>query len=176
MSVEMITPTELDGLRKRGEDVELVDVRTPREYRGVHAVGARLVPLDSLDPKAFMGARAGHKKGPIYLICGSGGRSRIAAEKFKAAGYPGVVNVQGGMVAWEASALPVIRGEKSVSLERQVRIVAGLLVVAGTALGFFLNPAYLAIPAFVGAGLLFSGVSNTCGMGTVLAWMPWNRS
>src|SRR5208282_1599254 len=114
------------------EEVELIDVRTPVEYREVHAEPARLVPLDGLDLRAVMEARDGPGDHPLYLICRSGSRGRQAAEKFHAAGYTNVANVEGGTLAWERAGLPVVRGKKTVSLERQVRIAAGSLVVLGT--------------------------------------------
>ena len=175
MDVPTITPGELEGLRSRGEAVELIDVRTPVEYREVRAEPARLVPLDGLDPEAVMRSRNGPKDHPLYTICRSGSRGRQAAEKFHAAGYTNVVNVEGGTLAWEKAGLPVVRGQKAVSLERQVRIAAGSLVVLGTALGAFVHPAFLGLAGFVGAGLVFAGVTDTCGMGMMLARMPWNR-
>jgi len=175
MSVPTILPRELEETRRRGRPVELIDVRTPAEYREVHAEPARLVPLDTLDPAAVMGARDGAGDEPLYVICRSGSRGRRACEKFLAAGYPNVVNVEGGTLAWEQAGLPVVRGEKAVSLERQVRIAAGALVVLGTALGAFVHPGFLALSGFVGVGLIFAGVTDTCGMGMLLARMPWNR-
>ncbi len=86
-----------------------------------------------------------------------------------------VVNVEGGTLAWAASGLPVAHGRKIMSLERQVRIAAGSLVVLGTALGFWVHPACLGLSAFIGAGLVVSGITDTCGLGMVLARMPWNR-
>jgi rhodanese-related sulfurtransferase len=176
MSVPTITPNELEALRRQGRTIELIDVRTPVEYREVHAEPARLVPLDALDPKALMEARNGTRDEPLYLICRSGSRGRQACERFHAAGYTNVVNVEGGTQAWEQAGLPVVRGKKGISLERQVRIAAGALVVLGTALGAFVHPAFLAVAAFVGAGLIFAGVTDTCGMGMLLARMPWNRA
>ncbi len=108
-------------------------------------------------------------------ICRSGSRGRQACEKFRAAGFANVVNVEGGTLAWEQAGLPVVRGKKAISLERQVRIAAGSLVVLGTALGAFVHPAFLGLSAFVGAGLVFAGITDTCGMGMMLARMPWNR-
>ena len=176
MDLATITPAELEDLRKRGEPVDLIDVRTPAEYREVHAEAARPVPLGSLDPRAVMEARDGSKGHPLYLICQSGARSRQAAEKFRAAGFPNVVNVEGGTIAWERAGLPVVRGgRKAISLERQVRIAAGSLVVLGSALGTFAHPAFFGLSAFIGAGLVFAGITDTCGMGLVLARMPWNR-
>jgi rhodanese-related sulfurtransferase len=176
MDRSTITPGEIDELRRRGCAVEMIDVRTPAEYREIHAEPARLVPLDSLDPHAIMRARRGSNGDPLYTICRSGGRGQQAAKKFHAAGYTNVVNVEGGTLAWERAGLPVVRGKKTMSLERQVRIAAGSLVMFGTALGAFVHPAFLGLPAFVGAGLIFAGVTDTCGMGMLLARMPWNQA
>lgn len=174
MSVQTTTPQELDRLRTAGKAVELLDVRTPVEYREVHAALARNVPLDRLDPAALMKARDGSKDEPLYLICRSGSRGRQACEKFLAAGYANVVNVEGGTLAWAEAGLPVVRGEKAIALERQVRIAAGSLVLLGVGLGL-LHPALLGLAALVGAGLVFAGVTDTCGMGLMLARLPWNR-
>jgi rhodanese-related sulfurtransferase len=176
MDVATITPGELEELRRRGSPVELIDVRTPVEHRELRAEPARLVPLDGLDPVAVMRSRNGPKDHPLYTICRSGNRGRQAAERFHAAGFTNVVNVEGGTLAWQRAGLPVVRGKKAVSLERQVRIAAGSLVVIGTALGAFVHPAFLGLAAFVGAGLVFAGVTDTCGMGMMLARMPWNRA
>ena len=176
MGVQTITPQEFEDLRRRGRAVDLIDVRTPVEYREVHAEAARSVPLDRLDPRAVMEARNGTNEEPLYTICRSGSRGRQACEAFHAAGFANVVNVEGGTLAWEQAGLPVLRGKKSISLERQVRIAAGSLVVLGTALGAFVHPAFLGLSGFVGAGLVFAGVTDTCGMGMMLARMPWNRA
>jgi len=175
MSVATITVGELGERVRRGESVELIDVRTPVEFREVHAEPARLVPLDSLDPLAVIDARNGSRDEPLYLICRTGGRARKAAERFQAAGFANVVNVEGGTMAWEQAGLPVVRGKKTMSLERQVRIAAGSLVLLGTILGATVHPAWLGLSGFVGAGLVFAGLTDTCGMGLMLARMPWNR-
>ncbi len=172
METVTITPRDLAARRRYGGPVELIDVRTPVEFRELHAEAARNVPLSGLDPAALMAARGDGR--PLYVICRTGGRGRQASELFRAAGFPGVVNVEGGTQAWAECGLPVVRGPKAVSLERQVRIAAGLLVMTGTALGAFAHPAFLGVAAFVGAGLTFSGLTDTCGMGLVLARMPWN--
>jgi len=175
MSVATITPGELEAMRLRGSPVELLDVRTPAEYQEIHAELARQVPLDRLDPRKVMEARNGRQDDPLYLICRSGSRGRQACEQFLAAGYQNVVNVAGGTLEWERAGLPVVRGKKTIALERQVRIAAGSLVVLGTGLGAFVHPGFLALSAFVGAGLVFAGITDTCGMGMLLARMPWNR-
>jgi rhodanese-related sulfurtransferase len=173
MSITVISPKELASRRDRGEPIDLIDVRTPAEYRELHAAQARNVPLESLDAAAVLKARNG-SSGALYVICRTGNRGQKACEKLAAAGAQ-VVNVEGGTLAWEAAGLPVVRGKKTMSLERQVRIAAGSLVVLGAALGYFLHPAFIGLAAFVGAGLVFAGVTDTCGMGMVLAKMPWNQ-
>jgi rhodanese-related sulfurtransferase len=86
-----------------------------------------------------------------------------------------VVNVEGGTQSWVQARLPVVRGKKAISLERQVRIVAGLLVLIGALLSYFARPYWIALPTAVGAGLVFAGITDTCGMGMLLAKMPWNQ-
>jgi rhodanese-related sulfurtransferase len=174
MSVSTITPQQLAELCKQGK-IKLIDVRTPVEFREVHIDIARNVPLDRLDPAALMQSRNGSKDEPLYLICRSGSRGRQACEKFLAAGFTNVINVEGGTLACVECGLPVVRGKKMISLERQVRIAAGLLVLIGALLGWFVHPAFIGLSAFVGAGLVFAGVTDTCGMGMMLARMPWNQ-
>ncbi len=173
MSVSVITPQQLAELCKQGK-IELIDVRTPVEFREVHIGIARNVPLDALDPAAVMQSRNGSKDEPLYLVCRSGSRGRQACEKFLAAGFTNIINVEGGTLACVDCGLPVVRGKKAISLERQVRIAAGSLVLLGAALSF-LHPAFIGLSAFVGAGLVFAGVTDTCGMGLMLARMPWNQ-
>jgi len=161
--------------RQQESHVDLVDVRMPTEYREVHAEGAVNFPLDSLNPKSVAGSLVNGSGKPIYVICKSGNRSTKAAQKFLDAGIENVVNVEGGTTAWVDAGLPVKRGKKAISLERQVRIAAGFLVLLGAVLGFFVNPYFIALSAFVGAGLMFAGITDTCGMGMMLSKMPWNR-
>ena len=174
MSITTISPKQLAEVGENGT-IDLIDVRTPVEFREVHAAEARNVPLDRLDPAAVMQARNGHQNQPLYVLCRSGSRGRQACEKFVAAGYTNVVNVEGGTLAWVENGLPVVRGKKTISLERQVRIAAGLLVLTGALLGWLVHPAFVGLSAFVGAGLLFAGITDTCGMSMMLARMPWNQ-
>ncbi|MBX3450974.1 MAG: rhodanese-like domain-containing protein [Planctomycetaceae bacterium] len=174
MSVSTITPRQLFELKESGKPVDLIDVRTPVEFREVHVTFARNVPLDRLDTTALATSGDG-VAAPLYVICRSGSRGRQACEKLLAAGRTQVVNVEGGTQAWDEAGLPVTRGKKAISLERQVRIAAGTLVVVGSALGAFVSPYWIGLSAFVGAGLVFAGITDTCGMGMLLARMPWNR-
>ncbi len=174
-----VTVKELAELCQQ-QSVDVIDVRTPAEFRQLHATIARNVPLDSLDPEAVMTARNGTAREgtadqPLYVICKSGGRSKMACEKLCRAGYTNIINVEGGTSAWAAANLPVVRGKKTMSLERQVRIAAGTLTLVGSMLGYFVHPAFIGIPAFVGAGLMHSGVTDSCAMGMIIAKMPWNQ-
>lgn len=175
MTISTISPATLSELCKDGKQIDLIDVRTPLEYRELRAVPARNIPLDELDPAAVMQARSGSADEPLYVICRSGARGQKACEKFVAAGFTNVVNVEGGTLAWDACGLAVVRDKTVISLERQVRIAAGLLVCLGAVLSWLVHPALMVVSAFVGAGLICSGVTNTCGMGLLLARMPWNR-
>jgi len=174
MKATTITPGQLYESIQSGQPVDLIDVRTPVEFQEVHATFARNVPLDQLDAAKIAAERNGGGQ-PLFLICRSGSRGGQACEKFLAAGYPNIVNVEGGTQAWEQAGLPVIRGRKIMSLERQVRIAAGSLVLIGALLGWFVHPAFIGLSAFVGAGLVFAGITDTCGMGMMLAKMPWNQ-
>ena len=175
MSTAVVGPTELLAQRKQGRQVELIDVRTPAEFREVHVEFARNVPLDQLDPARVMQTRIDAGGEPLYIICQSGARGRQACERFQQAGFSNVVNVEGGTLAAAQAGLPVLRGKKVISLERQVRIVAGSLVLTGAVLAWLVHPAFIGLSAFIGAGLVFAGITDTCGMGMMLATMPWNR-
>jgi rhodanese-related sulfurtransferase len=161
--------------RMRSGKIDLIDVRTPAEFREVHASPARNIPLDALDSKMLQRRLLENEAAPIYLICRSGNRSVKASERLSTAGYANVVNVEGGTLAWQQAGLPVVRGKKTISLERQVRIAAGLIALIGGALALLVHPLFALIPALVGAGLVFAGITDTCGMGMILARMPWNQ-
>lgn len=170
-----ITCKEFAPLSAKG-GFDMIDVRTPMEFYEVHAVGSLLAPLDTLNPELIMASRGARADELLYVICRSGSRSALACKAFEKAGFSNVVNVEGGTLEWIAAGLPVNRGTKrTMSLERQVRICAGLIVLAGTVAAVF-SPWFLIIPGFIGASLTFAGLSNSCGMGMILARMPWNKS
>ncbi|MEZ6124830.1 MAG: rhodanese-like domain-containing protein [Planctomycetaceae bacterium] len=157
------------------EQVDVIDVRMPSEYRNIHAECARSVPLDSLDPKAVMAGRNGRSDQPLYIICRSGNRSGKACQKFIDAGFENVINVIGGTLAWEKAGLPVVRGKKSLPLMQQVQLTAGLMTVLGVILGHQVHPYGYGLSAFVGAGLMFAGLTGLCPLASFIASMPWNR-
>lgn len=170
--MKTITPAELQQLLTTQPSAPVIDVRTPVEFAEVRVPQARNVPLDQLQPAAG----GWPKDQPVYLICRSGQRAARAAEKFAREGFAQPVVVTGGTVAWIEANLPVTRGQtRVISLERQVRIAAGLLVLLGVLLGWFVHRGFFGLSAFVGAGLVFAGVTDFCGMGLLLARMPWNN-
>lgn len=156
----------------------VLDVRTPAEFDSVHVSGALNMPLTDVRAGKFETwiAQMGHQPGgTIYLLCKSGQRARMAAEKLADLSLDLCV-VEGGTDACVAAGLPITLGASPVmSLERQVRIVAGSLVLLGVLLGWWLTPAFFVLSGFVGAGLVFAGITDTCAMGMLLARMPWNR-
>lgn len=174
---EALTVT-VQRLAEDGEqtDMELIDVRTPMEFGEVRVARARNIPLDTLDPESVMASRKSSTDAPIYVICKSGARSAQAQKKFVAAGFKNVIHVEGGTEAWVNAGLPVLRGKKVMSLERQVRIAAGSIVLTGSLLSIFVHPYFIGIPTFVGAGLMFAGITDSCAMGMLIAKMPWNRN
>ena len=169
-----ITAEQLKQLLAQGEAIDLIDVRTPTEFREMHVGIARNVPLDRLDPAALRSEIPATGK-PLYVVCQKGGRGKQACEKLAAAGWTDVVNVEGGTLACEAAGMALVRGKKAISLERQVRIAAGSLVLLGVVLSYAVHPYFVGLSAFVGAGLIFAGVTDTCGMAMILARMPWNK-
>ena len=174
MTVQTITPEKLGELLSGDAGVELIDVRTPVEYTGVHVEAAKNVPLDKLDPAALKQERGESNASPVYVVCQSGGRAKQACERLMSAGVVGVC-VEGGTPACERAGLAVVRGKQTMTLERQVRIAAGALVATGTLLAATVSPWFMVVPGFVGCGLVFAGVTDWCGMGLLLAKMPWNR-
>lgn len=154
-----------------GDDLFL-DVRTPVEIRECSIGECHCVPHDQVVHSPELDKLPRDQS--IILVCGSGKRAEIAGEKLREKGFTNLTVMEGGMQEWRRHDLPVVEGEATISLERQVRIVAGFIVATGSVLAWF-NPVWLIVPAFVGLGLAFAGITNTCGMGLMLAKMPWNR-
>jgi len=171
-----IQPTELQSVLQSDSSIQLLDVRTPSEHAQIHVPGVHLIPLDRLDAKQLETSGGFSKGKPVYILCQSGGRARQAAAKLEQSGFEKCCVVEGGTSAWAAAGLPVNRGSSRViSLERQVRIAAGFLVLSGVLLSQFVNPAFIWLSGFIGAGLVFAGATDWCGMGMLIARMPWNQ-
>lgn len=134
---------------------------------------ARLIPLGAIE------RRAGEidRSFPVYVVCRTGRRSGEAQRKLVALGFPDVRNVTGGFMSWRAAGFPIERDERAPwSLERQARVVAGLLTLVGALLAWFVHPGFVWLPALLGAGLVFAAVTDSCAMGMMLARLPWNRA
>ena len=171
-----VTPRQLHDRLQHGEKVNLLDVRTPAEHAEIHVPGVQLVPLDKLDATKLASGNGFAKDQPLYIFCRTGNRAKQAEEKLEKGGYAQCHVVEGGTMAWEEAGLPVTRGSsKVISLERQVRIAAGAIVLTGVLLAQFVHPAFIWLSGFIGAGLLFAGITDWCGMGMLIAKLPWNQ-
>ncbi|NJL89840.1 MAG: rhodanese-like domain-containing protein [Coleofasciculaceae cyanobacterium SM2_1_6] len=155
--------------------VTLLDIREPGEYAGEKIAGAKLVALSKFNLRDIRLLEEQNQK-QIVLYCQSGNRSGIAANKLLNAGFDQVIHLQGGLNNWKQAGYPTeISRNAPISIMRQVQIVAGTLVFTGTILGVLVSPWFLILSGFVGAGLIFSGVSGTCAMGMLLAKLPYNQ-
>jgi rhodanese-related sulfurtransferase len=146
----------------------VVDVRLPAEYRSVHLEPSVLLPLDEITRRRSELPR--HRE--LVLVCRTGARARLAAAEL--AGFHTRV-LEGGIAAWQEAGHPVVEGKPHMSLERQVRVAAGALACTGGALAVAVSPWFGLLPAFVGAGLVYAGITDRCGMAMLLARLPYNR-
>ncbi|MEU6075104.1 rhodanese-like domain-containing protein [Micromonospora sp. NPDC047074] len=174
---EAARPAVLDaaGLRElidAGRAPRLLDVRTPAEFETAHIPGAYNVPLDLLREHREELRR--HLDEDVVLICRSGARAAQAGQALAGAGLPNLTVLDGGMSAWQAAHAPVRQGTPRWDLERQVRLVAGSIVLVSV-LGSVFVPGLKWVAALIGAGLTFAAVTNTCAMGMLLGRLPYNR-
>ncbi len=168
MTITPISPHQADALRTRG--AVLVDIREPDEHAREHIPGAVLWPISQSGQRLPTGATA------LVFHCRSGARTQANAVRLAAAAGAEAYVLEGGIEAWRRAGLPVqVDRHQPIELMRQVQIAAGSLVLAGVLVAAMLSPWGLLVSGFVGAGLVFAGVSGFCGMARLLAWMPWNR-
>lgn len=152
-----------------GPAAVVIDVREPGEFAGERLAGSVNVPLSRLES----GAEALRREQPVVIVCRSGQRAREAARRLERLGFRDLRVLDGGLAGCCDG---LERGPRSVwAMERQVRLAAGALVLAGAALAWLVHPAFLLLCAGVGAGLMHSAVTDTCAMARVLALLPWNR-
>jgi len=168
--MQTITVNTLANMQQQGL-VHLIDVRTPAEFGAVHAKGAVNIPLDKLEASALAYCNGN----PAFFICKSGIRARKAMEKLAESGFSNMIEVEGGTDAWVKEKLPVQKGRKALGLEQQVRLIVGGMALTGAGVVLAGQPMGLALVAFMGLGMVYAGITDTCGMAMVLAKAPWNR-
>lgn len=150
----------------------MIDVREYPEFAGAHIPGSRLVPLGTLEQTSL----SWDPSSPLLLVCKSGKRAEQAREMLAAKGFNALSVLPGGIDGWSAAGRPLERlARRPWSMERQVRIVAGFLVLLTLGFAVLVSRSFLLATAFVGAGLVFAGVSDICMMANVLGRLPWNR-
>lgn len=160
-------------LGERLSEFTVLDVRTPAEFESVHIPGSFNLPLDRLPE--YVGDLGPSAGGPVALVCRSGQRAQEAERGLmQASDMPDVCVLEGGLSSWENAGLPVVRGQQRWSMERQVRGVAGSIVLASAAASFVAPPMAI-VAAGVGAGLLFSALTDTCTMAKFLGKLPYNQ-
>lgn len=170
--VSVGTFKEVLNAERNNPFVDFINVCTLAEYKEKHIEGVRSVPLDEIQNRLseFTGKKT------IYVHCRSGNRSRKALDRLKELGVTAeLVNVEGGLLAWEALGYTTGSVTSRMPLMRQVLVAAGGLVLAGYVLSLVFGPGFLLISAAVGAGLMFAGITGWCGMAFMLARMPWNK-
>jgi rhodanese-related sulfurtransferase len=166
-----VSPEQAEELIQDG--ARILDVRTTGEFESVHISGSYNVPLDLLSEHRRELIKSVDT--PIVLVCASGNRAQQADNALREAGLNSVTVMEGGITAWEQRGQAVIRGPEKWSLERQVRLVAGSLVVLGALGGLLVWQPLTLLSLFVGGGLTFAAITNTCGMAMLLSKLPYNR-
>ncbi|MEU5868262.1 MULTISPECIES: rhodanese-like domain-containing protein [unclassified Nonomuraea] len=167
-----LTPAVLRRLVAEGRAPRLLDVRTPGEFRTSHIAGSYNVPLNTL--REHRAELLSHLDEDVVLVCRSGARAAQAGQALAEAGLPNLRVLEGGIVGWETAGAPLERGPERWDIERQVRLVAGSIVLTTGLAGIFVPGAHL-IGTAIGAGLVYAAVSNSCAMGVMLSRLPYNR-
>lgn len=153
-----------------GAQYQLVDVRSPLEFESEHISESINIPLGEMANRAF----ELKKEANIVLVCRTGNRALRANDLLARHSYKTIV-MDGGIEKWKQENLPVIEGKKVISLERQTQLTIGIILLLSVAAGFIFNQWFFLVPAFIGAGLTFAGLSGTCGLALLIAQAPWNK-
>jgi rhodanese-related sulfurtransferase len=173
-----ISPIELTHRLKNDSKATVLDVRSPAEYHAGHIPGARLLPIDELNASNLADIVDGadvRADNPLYVTCHAGKRAEKAAHVLREAGLEHLTLVQGGTEAWQKAGLPVNKCDTAFSLERQVQIAVGSLLILKVFFGFTVHELFFAAGAAIGVGLITAGITRWCGMAQLMARMPWNR-
>jgi len=173
-----IPPIELMRRLEGDANATILDVRSPAEYRAGHIPGARLIPVDEIDVSNvadFIDQADVQADNLIYLTCHTGTRAEKAANVLRDAGMKNLTLVQGGTEGWQKAGLRVNKCGSALSLERQVQIAVGSLLILKVLFGFTVHELFFVAGAVIGAGLITAGITRWCGMAQLMARMPWNR-
>ena len=171
MEQNKIDARSLQAKLANGEPIQVIDVRSPAEYQQGHIPQASNIPMELVESR--LDDLSQHH--PVVLVCHSGRRACFT-ESWLNAHHDQVTVLEGGTQAWADSQLPIVGSVTNAwSLERQVRLTAGFIVLVATLLAVSVQPNWVYVAMFVGAGLTFAGLTNTCGMAMILAKAPWNR-
>lgn len=172
VSLEMISPRKAQDLSNKDPNVKFIDVRSAFEYSQAHIKDTLNIPIDMLLSRI----NELNKPNQSYIVfCRTGNRSPMAADMLMHSGIHSVKIMDGGMTRWQKERLPVIKGEGGISLERQVRFIAGSLILLGIILGLWAHKAFFGISIFVSCGLIFAGLTDSCLMGMLLMKLPYNK-
>ena len=165
-----ISLNQLDDLINSATKPQLIDVRNPSEFAAGHIPGAVNIPMDQIESRL-----ADLHEDEVVLVCQSGRRAGMTCELIQAH-HPKLKVLEGGTVAWQDANRPTVSSTQTRwSLDRQVRLGAGVMILIGVSLGFLVHPGWFGLAGFVGAGLTFAGLTDVCGMAFVLAKLPWNK-
>jgi rhodanese-related sulfurtransferase len=170
--LEMISPKEAQEIMAKDPKFKLLDVRSALEYSEAHINGSINIPIDVLFSKIDS---LGQDDQGYIVFCRTGNRSPMAADILVQAGMRSVKVMSGGVERWKKEKLPIIKGVGGVSLERQIRLIAGSLMLLGVILGCLVSWKFIFISAFVACGLIFAGITDSCLMGMLLMKLPYNK-
>lgn len=171
-SLERILPRDALALVEKDPQVKLLDVRSVLEFSQVHIKDSINVPIDMLSDKIN---EISQSKQSYIVFCRTGNRSSMAADMLMHSGIHGVKVMEGGITRWQSEGLSVIKGEGGMSLERQVRFIAGSLVLFGIIMAWLVHWSFVFISVFVSCGLIYAGLTDNCLMGTLLMKLPYNK-
>lgn len=160
---------------KLSQGAMLIDIRENDEFIREHIQGAICIPLEQLNTHGL----PDQTDNCVIFCCKSGGRTQSACNQLAKLTQNSDLEIyvlDGGLNSWKAAGL-AIEGDKKAPLPmmRQVQIAAGSLILLGMLLGSSISPIFYLLATFVGAGLVFAGISGFCGMAVLLAKMPWNK-
>jgi len=173
VSLERISPKEAVAILEKDSKFKLLDVRSVLEFSQEHIKDSINIPIDTLHARIN---ELSQSKQSYIVFCRTGNRSPMAADMLIQSGINSVKVMDGGITRWQKEKLPVIKGDGGISLERQIRIVAGSLVLVGIILAVVVHWLFIAISVFVSCGLIFAGITDSCLMGMLLMKLPYNKN